>query len=148
MYDIRHRVGIGASLTEVYDTLATLEGGTRWWTADVTGDAAVGGRLTFGFPMPERGATMEIAELAPPSRVAWRCVAGPDEWVGTRITFDLRAEGDETVVLFTHRGWREPVEFMSHCSTKWGYFLLSLKHVLEDGTGTPWPDDEHISSWG
>jgi hypothetical protein len=52
------------------------------------------------------------------------------------------------VVLFTHAGWREPVEFMHHCSTKWAYFLLGLKAGLEGGPATPYPEDMAISSWG
>jgi hypothetical protein len=28
--------------------------------------------------------------------VAWRCVQGPDEWVGTMITCDLSTDGVET----------------------------------------------------
>jgi uncharacterized protein YndB with AHSA1/START domain len=146
MDDIRHRVGINARIADVYEALATPEGTGRWWTRDVEGDAAVGGQLVFRFG-PERGAVMELVELTP-NRVVWRCVKGPDEWIGTTVTFDLQANGDETIVLFTHAGWREPVEFMHHCSTKWGYFLLSLKHGLEGGTATPWPDDELVSSWG
>ena len=66
---------------------------------------------------------------------------------GTEITFDLKRDGDETVVLFTHAGWGEPVEFMHHCTTAWGYFLMSLKHDVEAGAGNPFPDHEKISSW-
>jgi hypothetical protein len=46
-----------------------------------------------------------------------------------------------TIILFKHQGWKEPVEFMHHCRTKWGMFLLSLKSVHEPGKGTPWPND-------
>ena len=56
--------------------------------------------------------------------------------------------GGETVLLFTHADWREPVEFMHHCSTKWAYFLLGLKAGLEGGPATPYPQDMAISSWG
>ena len=48
---------------------------------------------------------------------------------------------------FAHTGWREPVDFMYHCSTKWATFLMSLKSLLETGTGAPAPDDERISDW-
>jgi uncharacterized protein YndB with AHSA1/START domain len=147
MEEIRHRVGINAPIDDVYEALATPSGAARWWSRDVEGDGTVGGRLVFRFGGPERVAVMELVELTP-NRVVWRCVKGPDEWLGTTVTFDLQTNGDETVVLFTHAGWREPVEFMHHCSTKWGYFLLSLKHGLEGGTPTPWPDDELVSSWG
>jgi len=50
-------------------------------------------------------------------------------------------------VLFKHLDWKEPVEFMHHCSTKWAIFLISLKELVETGKGTPNPDDPQISNW-
>lgn len=148
-HTIRHRVGINAPIEEVYKAFATREGGASWWSRTVEGDDGVGGKLAFMFGSRERAATVEIVELTAPNRVVWRFVpVSPDEWVDTTATFELRAEGDETVVLFTHAGWREPVEFMHHCTTAWAYFLLSAKHGLEGGTATPFPDNELISSWG
>ena len=52
-----------------------------------------------------------------------------------------------TIVLFSHVGWKEPVEFMHHCSTKWATFLMSLKKLLETGKGEPAPHDVKISNW-
>ena len=88
----------------------------------------------------------KFKHVMPDGRVVWRVIGGPDEWVGNLITYDLTEEAGETVVMFTH-SWREPVDFMFHCTTKWGYFLLSLKALLETGAGTPFPHDLHISSW-
>ena len=52
------------------------------------------------------------------------------------------------MLLFTNADWREPVEFMHHCSTKWGYLLVGLKAGLEGGEATPFPDDIALSaSW-
>jgi len=90
---------------------------------------------------------MEVLELRPGERVAWRVADGPEEWIGTTIQFDLRQDGDYSIVLFAHRGWREPVEFMHHCSTKWASFLLSLKSLVETGKGAPAPRDVQVSDW-
>lgn len=49
--------------------------------------------------------------------------------------------------MFAHAGWREPVEFMNHCSTKWAIFLMSLKSLVETGSGAPHPRDVQISNW-
>jgi len=148
MADIRHRVGIDAPIADVYEAIATAEGLTTWWTRDVTGESTVGGELTFRFGGPDRQIVMEVVELTPPTRVGWRGGSGgPAEWLGTTVTFDLRDEGGETVVMFTHAGWSEPVEFMYHCGTKWASYLLSLKRGLDGGKGAPWPDDDHVSSW-
>ena len=146
MADIRHRVGIGVSPDTTYQALSTTEGLSGWWTRKVEGDPAVGGRLRFLFG--DDATEMEVTDLVPGQRVAWRCVGGPDEWVGTDLTFDLSASGSETVVMFTQAGWREPAPFMHHCSTKWAVFLLGLKAGLEGGAATPFPDDPAISSWG
>lgn len=148
MADIRHRVGISAPRGQVYAALATREGLSGWWTRDTAGGDAVGSKLEFFFGQPEPGGVMEVVELVPGQRVAWRCVQGPDEWVDTVLSFDLSESGGETVVMFAHADWREPAEFMHHCSTKWAYFLLGMKTGLEGGSATPYPEDMAISSWG
>ncbi len=147
MADIRHRVGIGAPQAHVYRALTTTDGLAGWWTEDVRGDPSVGGALEFYFGGEKPGAVMEVVEAAP-NHVQWRCVGGAEEWVGTIITFDLKSEDGETVVLFTHANWREPIEFMYHCSTKWAYFMVSLKGWVEVAMGNAYPNDMKISRWG
>ena len=147
MVDILHRVGVEGSTPEaVYRALTTVDGLAGWWTEDTTGSGDVGGVLAFRFP-PVGGFDMEVVELRPSERVVWRVVDGPEEWVGTTVEWDLRQDGDWTIVLFGHRGWAEPVEFMHHCSTKWASYLLSLKELTETGAGAPAPRDVQISDW-
>jgi uncharacterized protein YndB with AHSA1/START domain len=147
MADILHRIGVLTESPEkVYDALTTIDGLAGWWTDDTHGSTGVGGVIEFRFP-PVGGFDMEVVEATPEKRVSWRVADGPEEWVGTTIEFDLRQDGDHTIVLFKHEGWREPVEFMHHCSTKWGQFLMSLKELVETGTGSPAPRDVQISDW-
>ena len=49
MADIRHRVGIQAAPGDVYEKLSTTAGVASWWTHDVVGDAAKGGRIEVYF---------------------------------------------------------------------------------------------------
>ncbi len=121
MVDILHKVGIKSSSPDAaYKALTTLEGLSGWWTNDTRGDGKVGGVIQFRFGAG--GIDMKVLELDPPGRVLWQVVDGPAEWIGTKVSFDLRQEGDWTIFLFKHQGWKEPVEFMHHCSTKWGVF--------------------------
>jgi uncharacterized protein YndB with AHSA1/START domain len=146
MPDILHKVGIKSSpLAKVYAELATVEGLSRWWTTDTRGEGKVGGVLRFRFG--NGGFDMKVLELQPNKRILWQVVDGPEEWLDTRISFDLKQSEGWTVVLFKHQGWKEPVEFMHHCSTKWAVFLLSLKALLESGKGAPWPDEIKLDSW-
>ena len=90
---------------------------------------------------------MEFLKLDPNKAVHWRVKSGPAEWVGTDVTFELKQEGDYTIVLFGHRNWREAVEFMAHCSMKWAVFMLSARDLVETGTGKPGPVDLKIDNW-
>jgi uncharacterized protein YndB with AHSA1/START domain len=142
MPDIRHRVAISAPLEGVYEAVATKGGLSQWWSRDgVRGDSSEGSKLQFFFGQPEPAAVMEVTRLSPDGHVSWICIEGETEWVGTKLAFDLTRKDDETVVMFTHADWREPGEFMAHCSARWAYFLLSLKSYKETGKGTPFPDD-------
>lgn len=151
MVDIIHRVGIKASAAKVYDALSTVEGVAGWWTSDTIGDPRVGGALTFRFHSPagvELGAIeMKVLELIPEKSVRWQVVSGPEEWVGTEIDFAISQADGLTIVIFGHRNWREAVEFMAHCSMKWATFLLSLRELVETGTGRPAPADLKIDNW-
>jgi uncharacterized protein YndB with AHSA1/START domain len=146
MVDILHKVGIkSSSLNDVYKALTTLEGLSGWWTTNTQGKSDVGGVIQFRFGAG--GIDMKVLELDHTKRVVWQVVDGPAEWIGTKVSFDLRQEGDWTLVFFKHQGWKEPVEFMHHCSTKWAVFLLSLKSLLETGKGSPAPNDIKLDSW-
>jgi len=146
MADILHRIGVEQSSPEqVYEALTTMDGLSGWWTEKTSGETGLGGVIEFRFG--PGGFGMKVAELDPGRLVRWDVADGPQEWIGTSVRWDLRQDGDYTIVLFTHEGWREPVEFMHHCSTKWGIFLMSLKQLLETGEGAPDPRDVKISDW-
>ena len=150
MADILHRVGIKSSLDEVYKALTTREGLAAWWTNNTQGESKVGGALKFRFSAGGSeigGFDMKVLELQPARRVLWQVVDGPAEWIGTKISFELKQEDEYSIVLFKHQDWKEPVEFMYHCSTKWALFLLSLKSLVETGSGAPDPRDVKIDNW-
>ena len=147
MLDILHRIGVqGGTPEKVYDALTTVDGLAGWWTTDTKGDAGPGGVVQFQFP-PVGGFDMEVLEVEPAKRVQWLVTDGPEEWKGTHVNWELSQDGDYTTVLFKHEGWREPVDFMHHCSTKWATYLMSLKELVETGHGRPSPDDVKITDW-
>lgn len=146
MADILHRVGMqSTSPDDVYAALTTLEGLSGWWATDTTGQTGIGEIVRFWFA--PGGFDMQVLESNPGEGVLWEVVDGPSEWIGTTVRWRLKQEGDWTIVLFSHEGWREPVEFMYHSSTKWATSLVSLEQLVETGTGAPEPYDLEISDW-
>ena len=70
--------GIEETTSErVCQTVATLDGITSWWTENVSGEPKVVNILQFRFGkgVPD----FQVQELTPPTRVRWKCVAGPAE---------------------------------------------------------------------
>ena len=146
MPDILHRVGVAAPIENVVDALSTIEGIAGWWSDVARGDAGLDAsfEVVFGNDALE----IRVFELESPTGLVWEVTRGPAEWIGTLITWELRAEDDQTTILFAHRHWREQVEFMHHCSTKWATFLMSLRSLVETGRGAPYPRDVKIGNWG
>jgi hypothetical protein len=138
MPDILHRVGIKAKPKDVYKAISTINGLSHWWIVDTKGSNKKGGIIDFGFT------SLKVIESKPGKLVKWKCVRGPKEWIDTDITFELKVKDGQTFVIFKHANWKQPVEFMHHCSTKWAIFLLSLKNWLEKEEGRPYPYDVKI----
>jgi uncharacterized protein YndB with AHSA1/START domain len=149
MPDILHRISIDATQESVHDLIATTDGIARWWTGrPLSGDSTVGSRFGVYFGDAENPAAAMDVVSDTPDEIAWRVVEGPDEWVGTLITFALRGAGNGgTTLLFNHSGWRAASEFMSGCSTNWGSYLTSLKTGAEGHPFGAYPAGE-ISRWG
>jgi len=136
MTAIRHALPIRASADEVYRAVTDPAGLAGWWTADLEAATDVGGVSTFRF---RSGAfnRMRVAGLSPPRRVEWECVDGASEWIGTRVSFELRECESGTNLLFEHGGWREATPYMAECSFHWALYLASLRAYCEEGRGRP-----------
>jgi uncharacterized protein YndB with AHSA1/START domain len=151
MVNIIHRVGIKASSQKVYEALSTIKGISDWWTNDTTGESEIGKTIVVRFHTPEGNEVgsmnIEVQDLKSTKKVHWKFTAGPQEWIGTEVIFDLHQEENYTIVLFSHMNWAEEVEFKAHCSMKWAIFMLSLKYLVETGEGKPSPYDIKIDNW-
>jgi uncharacterized protein YndB with AHSA1/START domain len=148
MSNILHRLSIDAPPDRVHQLAASTEGIQRWWTGrPVAGDDSAGGRLEVYFSDPgEPAAVFEVVERSP-GEIVWRCVDGPHDWIGTRITFALKPRaGGGTTLLFSHEGWQQENEFMNGCSTNWAAYLMSLKSGAEGAGFNAYPGGE-ISRW-
>ncbi len=143
MAEIKHRVGIRGSKTRVYELLTTDNGLSQWWTTDTRGAGGVGSIIEFRFG--GGGPDFEVIELVPEQRVRWRHSGDmPTAWKDSEILFEMYEDGKQTILNFSHYNWAQSDEFLAHCSTKWGIFMMSIKSCIEAGRGQPYPDDVHI----
>ncbi|HEY7575890.1 MAG TPA: SRPBCC domain-containing protein [Thermoanaerobaculia bacterium] len=134
MTDLLHRIAIQSPPDAVRRAVTTTEGFRSWWTDDCETVPEEGAVNVFRF---HRGAVelrFRVDELSP-GRVRWTCVPAdrvPEEWVGTRIAFDLSPDGKGgTVLRLGHLGWRSSDGQLPDCNTVWGELLHRLKDYAE-----------------
>ncbi|HVA12341.1 MAG TPA: SRPBCC domain-containing protein [Stellaceae bacterium] len=145
MPEIMHLVKIRSPQDKVYKAVSTAEGIRNWWTHDAALDPNVGGTGEFGFYGHRMVVKVKVAELTPPRHVAWDAVSSTGGgFDGTTITFDLKSEEGVTTLLFAHRGFEVGGDNIASATTRWGFYLLSLKRYLETGNGTPNPEDTEL----
>jgi uncharacterized protein YndB with AHSA1/START domain len=139
MADIMHTLKIHASADRVYQAIATAEGIRNWWTRDAVLESKVGGTGEFGFFARRFIAKVRIDELEPPKRIAWKVTNAA--WPAETIVLEVRSEGAGARLSFLHRDFKEADQRYASATTRWGFYLLSLKSYLETGKGSPNPDD-------
>lgn len=136
MANIRHHLTIEAPLKKVYDAITTEQGLRGWWTVDTTAKPEIDhvNHFRFGAQYFNK---MKVVELTPPTHVAWECVDGDKEWIGTILTFELEDRDSIIFLKFSHLNWETESEFFGFCNHQWGRYLDSLKSLCETGKGQP-----------
>lgn len=135
MHNIYHCFWVRAPLATVHSALTKTEGIAGWWTKGIEGNAAPGSVTTFRFTSGAFN-KMKIVSVAP-DEIRWECVDGHEEWIGTQIMFELRPDGEQVKVCFTHSGFKKLTEYVGECSFHWAYYLQSLQAFCEKGQGMP-----------
>lgn len=137
MPDIMHLVRLRAPPSVVYRAFTTAEGVRAWWTPDADLEADNGGVGEFRFYGGAKATRIRIDELSPPRRVVWTVLESfRPEWVGTKITFELRPAAEGSELLFAHRGYPEADDAYALCTTGWGIYFAQLQRHLETNQTT------------
>jgi len=141
MAELRHQIPINAAPEKVYAALSTQAGLRGWWTLDATADEKVGGKAEFGFDNRQTIFRMKIEKLEPGKQVVWSCHGEQPEWIGTILTWDIRREGNITMLRFTQGEWKSMSEMYAMCNSSWGELVHRLRDYAEDkNPGPHWRD--------
>ncbi|HEV3473105.1 MAG TPA: SRPBCC domain-containing protein [Actinomycetota bacterium] len=138
MATILLRMPVDAEPKTAYEALATSDGVNGWWSNHTEGPEGVGSTMKVAFPDAPMTFDFEVTEDIPGERVAWSCLAGPPEWIGTDISFDIEADAEgNTSVLFSHDGWATTEESFPFIAYSWAQILPRLKKLVETGERNP-----------
>lgn len=128
--------------SEVFNAVTNVRG---WWSEDVEGGTAGEGD-EFTFEVKDvHYSKQKLVEVVPDEKVVWLVtesdmtfISERDEWTGTKVIFDISAEGDKTKLTFTHEGLAPEVECYEACAPAWEQYVQhSLRRLIVTGEGDP-----------
>ena len=143
MAKVKHRVGINASIDQVFAAITTNEGLAGWWASSAEISAEIGGKVDLTFD----GLTVlkfKYKDIQEHKKVDIQCVEGPGPWQDSELLFELEQAEDQVFVTLTHQNDASSEADFLYFSTKWTCYLLSLKNLVETGKGRPYPNDIKI----
>lgn len=141
-------IHVSASQEACFQALATQM--DKWWTQSTEGSLVkVGDTVTVRFP-PDYGFwTFEAIALEGPHRIEVLCIDAhhkvdgqpkeiDQEWLGTRIIWNIKPAGEKTEVRMIHDGLTPSLKCWEICLDGWSHFFKgSLQAFLNGGDPTP-----------
>ena len=102
---------------------------TQWFAPQVIAVPVEGTVAAFAFEY-QLDFKMEITKLVPGELVAWECIDGYNEWVGSKVTFEIIKKEGKVMLKFNHSGLAhdDKKEKTTH---SWEEYLKKLKKICE-----------------
>jgi len=137
--DILQDVPIKADVDRVFEAISTPEGLNRWWTLYSAGKPISGAEYELWFG-PEHEWRARVTSSQTNSRFELEMVSADEDWIGTRVGFELESQDGSTRLRFHHTGWpqaNDHYRISCHC---WAMYLRILRRYLEHNEVVPYEE--------
>ena len=130
---------VNQSPKEIFDTILDVRG---WWSGlhaeEITGTTdRLNSEFTFLAGGGAHYSKQKLIEAIPGEKIVWLVtdskltfLDNEQEWIGTKICFDISTQGDKTQVRFTHLGLVPSIECYNECSSAWSQYLKKFLSPL------------------
>lgn len=131
---------------QVFNAINNVRG---WWSEDIEGNTdKLNETFDYHFRDIHR-CKIRVTQLVPGSKVVWlvednyfNFTKDKKEWTGTKMIFDIAADGNKTKLVFIHKGLVPEYECYDVCRDAWtGFIQNSLYNLITTGKGNPNPKD-------
>jgi uncharacterized protein YndB with AHSA1/START domain len=146
MADVLHQVGIQAPPSQIYKALTEEEGLKSWWSEHSRIEPTVGSVASVSFYNNAVTFKLKISELVPNSKVVWAVEAGPPDWANTTITWTISEHEGQSMLHLAHRGFASTEGNFAAVNYNWGWYVTSIKFLLEKGEGMPHTDADLVAA--
>lgn len=127
---------------EIYQTLLNVR---LWWSGlyveTFSGKSEkINDVFTFKAGDGAHFSEQKLVELRPNQRIVWLVtdakltfLDNPEEWVGTKLIFEISEKGELTEVKFTHEGLNPTSECFDSCAPAWTQYIQTKLSPLLNG---------------
>ncbi len=132
---------------EVFKAMTNVRG---WWQGYYAeeikgGTEKLNDEFTFSAAGGAHYSKQKLVEVIPDQKVVWLITESKlsfldkmDEWVGTKVIFDISKKGGKTQLVFTHEGLTPEVECYDSCAPAWSEYLEhKLLPLIDSGKSIP-----------
>ena len=137
MKSIERRIEINSTPEQLFQAITSEDGLKHWWTNDVKFKPSEGSDFELGFYNRSIVLKFRIDTLQQHSLVRWVCLAGPDEYKSSKITFNINVTENGVDLLLNHSELNGSDQFINHAIDSWDSVLNSLKSYVETGRDNP-----------
>lgn len=137
MPDIYSDFPINVPVDDVFRAVSTPGGLDQWWTKRSAGTPALGAEYELWFG-PEYDWRARVTACPAPARFELEITRAGEDWLGTRVGFDIAGQGAASRVRFHHTGWPQSNEHYRVSCYCWPMYLRILRRYLEHGEAVPY----------
>jgi hypothetical protein len=136
-HDFTTTLVVDQSPKEVFNAVINPQ---SWWSGEIEGGST---KLNDEFNYRYQDihySIQRVVEFVPDQKVVWLVTESnlnytedPNEWAGTKITFEITGKDGKTELLFSHTGLGECFDY---CSGAWTHLVQqSLASLIRSGEG-------------
>lgn len=131
---------VDKSPAEVFKAILNVR---KWWSGfyneEIEGSTSkLNDEFTFLAAGGAHYSKQRLIEMIPEKKLAWLVadskltfIEHEQEWIGTKISFEISRQSERTKVAFTHIGLIPQVECYEDCTMGWNQYLRALASDLE-----------------
>lgn len=137
MPDIVQQFVINASTDKVYKAITAPHGINEWWSKECSGEPQIDHTYYLGFG-PGYNWEAHVTKCETNSEFELTFIESDEDWLNTKVGFELIETTDSTLVEFYHKGWKEANTHYRISCFCWAMYMRILKRYVEFGEQVPY----------